>query len=117
PTFNPLDKPLEGSPHIFEGEVPKLPDLEQILPLFKVQTKPEEEQRLSSPAQQSEFTQELSQPSHVQTEPHGEQRLSSCAQQRVSTWGSQQSSEPQVGGHQSTQRVQPLSFEIGKPSG
>ncbi|MEB3147229.1 MAG: hypothetical protein VKL02_13985 [Cylindrospermopsis raciborskii 1523720] len=117
PTFNPLDQQDEGSPHIFEGEIPQPPDLEQILPLFKVQTKPEEEQRLSSPAQQSEFTQELSQPSHVQTEPHGEQRLSSCDQQRVSTWGSQQSSEPQVGGHQSTQRVQPLSFEIGKPSG
>ncbi|QNP30890.1 hypothetical protein [Cylindrospermopsis curvispora] len=117
PTFNPLDQQDEGSPHIFEGKIPQPPDLEQILPLFKVQTKPEEEQRLSSPAQQSEFTQELSQPSHVQTEPHGEQRLSSRDQQPVSTWGSQQSSEPQVGGHQSTQRVQPLSFEIGKPSG
>ncbi|MFL0705222.1 hypothetical protein AB7291_06840, partial [Cylindrospermopsis raciborskii UAM/DH-ZRr] len=117
PTFNPLDKQDEGSPHIFEGEVPKLPDLEQILPLFKVQTKPQEEQRLSSPAQQSEFTQELLQQSDVQTEPQGEQRLPSPAQQSVFTWGSQQPSEPQVGGHQSTQRVQPLSFEIGKPSG
>ncbi|MFL0604939.1 hypothetical protein [Cylindrospermopsis raciborskii] len=117
PTFNPLDKQDEGSPHIFEGEVPKLPDLEQILLLFKVQTKPQEEQRLSSPAQQSEFTQELLQQSDVQTEPQGEQRLPSPAQQSVFTWGSQQPSEPQVGGHQSTQRVQPLSFEIGKPSG
>ncbi|MFL0659551.1 hypothetical protein AB7294_07585 [Cylindrospermopsis raciborskii UAM/DH-MRr] len=117
PTFNPLDKQDEGSPHIFEGEIPQPPDLEQILPLFKVQTKPQEEQKLPSPAQQSEFTQELSQQSDVQTEPQGEQRLPSPAQQSVFTWGSQQPSEPQVGGHQSTQRVQPLSFEIGKPSG
>ncbi|OBU76276.1 hypothetical protein [Cylindrospermopsis raciborskii] len=54
PTFNPLDKQDEGNPHIFEGEVPKLPDLEQILPLFKVQTKPQEEQRLSSSSQSAQ---------------------------------------------------------------
>ncbi|EFA68378.1 hypothetical protein [Cylindrospermopsis raciborskii] len=54
PTFNPLDKQDEGSPHIFEGEIPQPPDLEQILPLFKVQTKPQEEQRLSSSSQSAQ---------------------------------------------------------------
>ncbi|WP_258004738.1 hypothetical protein [Cylindrospermopsis raciborskii] len=54
PTFNPLDQQDEGNPHIFEGEIPQPPDLEQILPLFKVQTKPQEEQRLSSSSQSAQ---------------------------------------------------------------
>ncbi|WP_417040377.1 hypothetical protein [Cylindrospermopsis raciborskii] len=54
PTFNPLDQQDEGSPHIFGGEIPQPPDLEQILPLFKVQTKPQEEQRLSSSSQSAQ---------------------------------------------------------------
>ncbi|WP_211942130.1 hypothetical protein [Cylindrospermopsis raciborskii] len=73
PTFNPLDQQDEGSPHIFEGEIPQPPDLEQILPLFKVQTKPQVgtgEVPIPSPLEQPS-TEE--QPSDLQTEPQVEE--------------------------------------------
>ncbi|MFL0659552.1 hypothetical protein AB7294_07590 [Cylindrospermopsis raciborskii UAM/DH-MRr] len=73
PTFNPLDQQDEGTPHIFEGKIPQPPDLEQILPLFKVQTKPQVgtgEVPIPSPLEQP-FTEE--QPSDLQTEPQVEE--------------------------------------------
>ncbi|MGJ0606034.1 hypothetical protein [Cylindrospermopsis raciborskii] len=73
PTFNPLDQQDEGTPHIFEGKIPQPPDLEQILPLFKVQTKPQVgtgEVPIPSPLEQPS-TEE--QPSDLQTEPQVEE--------------------------------------------